>query len=188
QAALPREAGPERRQPAAHVLRAGRRGAADGLRLELRGPSLMRRLIPGFLAALALAAPAAAAASIQVKGLDTTGYPTIRLGVVTFGSTPVQLTTLTASPIDAQGALRDVAVDSHQGTALYDAIVLSAQALDQEEYPGRVIIVLTDGRDVSSKATLKGAVEAARKAGAAVYPIGIVGKGFSPGPLQRIAR
>jgi tight adherence protein B len=209
----------------------------------------MRRLIPAFAAALALAAPAAAAASIEVKGLDTSGYPTIRLSVVTtgslsaqpkleengapvsgydaenlgrsksvilavdrsrsmagrsladgtraarafvaakpdvdrigivmFGRTPVQLTTLTASPIDAQGALRDVAVDAHQGTALYDAIVLSAQALDQEEYPGRVIIVLTDGRDVSSKATLKGA---------AVYPIGIVGKGFSPGPLQRIAR
>jgi tight adherence protein B len=218
----------------------------------------MRRLIPAFAAALALAAPAAAAASIEVKGLDTSGYPTIRLsvvttgslsaqpkleengapvsgydaenlgrsksvilavdrsrsmagrsladatraarafvaakpdvdriGIVTFGRTPVQLTTLTASPIDAQGALRDVAVDAHQGTALYDAIVLSAQALDQEEYPGRVIIVLTDGRDVSSKATLKGAVEAARKAGASVYPIGIVGKGFSPGPLQRIAR
>ena len=167
----------------------------------------MRRLIPAFLAALALAAPAAAAASVQVKGVDTSGYPTIRLsvvttgslsaqpkleengqpvsgydaenlgrsksvilavdrsrsmagqsladatraarafvaakpdvdriGIVTFGKTPVQLTTLTASPIDAQGALRDVAVDSHQGTALYDAIVLSAQALEQEEYPDK---------------------------------------------------
>ena len=218
----------------------------------------MRRLVPGFVAALALAAPAAAAASIQIKGVDTSAYPTIRLslvtsaplteaptlrengsvvsgydaenlgrsksvvlavdrsrsmagqslldatkaarafvaqkpgvdriGIVTFGSKPVLLTTLTASPIDAQGALRDVAVDSRQGTALYDAIVLAAQTLEKEEYPGRVIIVLTDGRDVSSHASLVDAVKAARKAGAAVYPIGIVGKGFSPGPLQKIAK
>ena len=46
----------------------------------------MRRLIPALLAAVALAAPAAAAASIQVKGIDTSGYPTIRLSVVTPGS------------------------------------------------------------------------------------------------------
>ena len=46
----------------------------------------MRRLIPALLAAVALAAPAAAAASIQVKGIDMSGYPTIRLSVVTPGS------------------------------------------------------------------------------------------------------
>jgi tight adherence protein B len=218
----------------------------------------MRRTIPVLLAVLALAAPAAAAASIQVKGLDMSGYPTVRLSIVTpgslsaqpsldengarvagyqaenlgrsksvvlavdrsrsmaggsladataaarafvaakpdvdriaivtFGSKPILLTTLTASPIDAQGALRDVAVDSRQGTALYDAIKLSAESLANEDYPGRVIIVLTDGRDVSSHATLAEAVKAAHAAGAAIYPIGILGKGFTAEPLQRLAR
>jgi tight adherence protein B len=217
----------------------------------------MRRLIPALAAALALAAPAAAAARIQVKGLDLSAYPTVRLsvvtpgslsappslqengtsvagyqaenlgrsksvvlavdrsrsmagasladattaarafvaakpdadriGIVTFGHKPILLTTLTASPIDAQGALRDVAVDGRQGTALYDAIVLSAQSLESEDNPGRVIIVLTDGRDVSSRASLLDAVKAARAAGAAIYPIGILGKGFSPQPLQQLA-
>ena len=163
----------------------------------------MRRLIPALLAAVALAAPAAAAASIQVKGIDTSGYPTIRLSVVTpgslsahpslledgkqvagfeaenlgrsksvvlavdrsqsmagrsladattaarafvdakpevdrvavvtFGSKPVLLTTFTSATGDAESALRDVAVDSRSGTALYDAVVLSAQSLAQSK-------------------------------------------------------
>jgi len=217
----------------------------------------MRRLIPALLAAVALAAPAAAAASIQVKGIDTSGYPTVRLSVVTpgslsappslrengkqvagfeaenlgrsksvvlavdrsqsmagrsladataaarafvdakpevdrvavvtFGSKPILLTTFTSATGDAESALRDVAVDSRSGTALYDAVVLSAQSLAGEEYPGRVLVLLTDGRDVSSKASLAKAIKAARDAGVAIYPIGIVGKGFSPAPLQRLA-
>ncbi|HEX6699409.1 MAG TPA: type II secretion system F family protein [Gaiellaceae bacterium] len=218
----------------------------------------MRRLTPVLLATLALAAPAAAAASIQVKGVDMSGYPTIRLsvvtpgalsaapsleengsrvagfqaenlgrsksvvlavdrsksmagqsledataaarafvaakpdadriGIVTFGHKPVLLAPISPSTGDAEVALRDVAVDGTQGTALYDAVVLAAQSLADEEYPGRVLVLLTDGKDVSSHATLKRAVKEARAAGVAIYPIGILGKGFSPAPLQRLAR
>jgi tight adherence protein B len=50
-----------------------------------------------------------------------------------------------------------------------------------------VIIVLTDGQDVSSAATLTQAVAAARSAGASVYPIAIKGRGYTPEPLRELA-
>jgi len=108
--------------------------------------------------------------------------------VIAFGRSPVQLTGFSPAKIDSSSALDSLAVDRHQGTALYDAIVLAAQQLGKEENPARVIIVLTDGADVSSESSLNDAVEAARKAGAAIYPIGIGGKSFSPAPLEQLAR
>ena len=50
-----------------------------------------------------------------------------------------------------------------------------------------MIVVLTDGNDVSSSATLESAIEAAHRAGASVYAIGIEGKYFTPGPLRELA-
>jgi tight adherence protein B len=209
-------------------------------------------------ALLALAAPAAAASDVHVKGVDTSEYPTVHVSVVTtgslsqpprasedgspvtglqaenlgreksvvlavdtsrsmagqalvdaaraarafvaakppadriailgFGHKPVLLTTFSSSTIDAAQALRQIAVDSRPGTALYDGLVLAAQSLQAEQNPGRVVILLTDGRDVSSQASLAQAIKEAHADGVAVYPIGIVGKGFDPGPLQKLAR
>jgi hypothetical protein len=53
---------------------------------------------------------------------------------------------------------------------------------------GRVIILLTDGQEVSSKASLSDVTAAARRADAIVFPIGIESSRFRPGPLLRIAR
>ena len=110
-----------------------------------------------------------------------------RIAVVAFGSVAEQLTRFSTSTIDADTALRTLAIGDTPGTALYDAVVLASHALASEPLPGRILIVLTDGRDVSSKATLEDAVAAAREAGAAVYPIAIEGPQFSPEPLQEIA-
>jgi tight adherence protein B len=111
-----------------------------------------------------------------------------RIALVAFGSKAVALTDFSSATIDADTALRTLGVDDRQGTALHDAVVLSARALAAEPLPGRVIIALTDGRDVSSKASTAEAIAAARGAGAVVYPIGIESGQFSPEPLQRIAR
>ena len=50
-----------------------------------------------------------------------------------------------------------------------------------------ILVVLTDGTDVSSHASLADAIAAARQAGALVYPIGIVSSQFDPTPLQELA-
>ncbi len=124
---------------------------------------------------------AAARAFIATKNPDD------RIEVVGFGSTAVALTSFSSASIDADSALRSLTVDPKEGTALYDGIRISSQALRSEPAGARVIIVLTDGRDAASKATLTRAVAAARAARATVYPIGIESAQFSPGPLRRLA-
>ena len=111
-----------------------------------------------------------------------------RVGIVAFGSRAIRLTGFSSSTIDADAALASLAVDSKQGTALFDAVVLGSKALSAESLPGRVLIVLTDGDDVSSTATVTKAAAAARNAGVAVYAIGIESADFSPAPLQELAR
>jgi tight adherence protein B len=109
------------------------------------------------------------------------------VAVLAFGPHPVSLSGLSTATIDTDAALRNVTVASRQGTALYDAIVAGAGQLRASPLVGRVLIVLTDGRDVSSKATLADAVAIAREAGVSIYPIGIESKGFDPAPLEQLA-
>ena len=111
-----------------------------------------------------------------------------RISVVAFGATAVQLTSFSTATIDADSALTELTLDEQSGTALYDAVVTGSRALATEVLPARVLIVLTDGRDVSSEETLATAIAEARKAGAIVYPIGIESRDFSAAPLERLAR
>jgi len=127
-------------------------------------------------------AVAAARAFVAAKA------PGDRVAIVGFGSRAVALTGFSTSTIDAVDALRSMPVDSVQGTALYDAIVTASRSLATESLPGRVIIVLTDGRDVSSTATIDQATKEARAAGASVYTISIGSSQFSPAPLQTLSK
>jgi tight adherence protein B len=110
------------------------------------------------------------------------------VGVVTFGSSAIALTRLGSSPGAARDELGGLTVDPAAGTALYDAIVLAAERLAGDDRPGRAIVVVTDGKDVSSVHTLQDAITAARTAHAAVYAIGIDGPDFTAAVLRRIAQ
>lgn len=109
------------------------------------------------------------------------------VAVLSFGPHPVSLSNLSTATIDTDSALRNVTVAGRQGTALYDAVVAGAEQLQASPLVGRVLIVLTDGRDVSSKATLADAIATSREAGVSIYPIGIEGQGFDPSVLQQFA-
>jgi tight adherence protein B len=218
-------------------------------------PALLRVLLA--LTAVALLAPVAASASVRLRGVDATGYPTIRatlvapvasdqpptvsengapvvdftaqnlasaksfvvaidrsrsmagkqlddavaaarkflaaksgsdrVAVVLFGSKAFQATSFASSTIDADDALRTMAVDSKSGTALNDALALSATMLSHEQDRARVVVLLTDGQDVSSKTSLKDAIAGAKKAGAIVYPISIGAAAKTKQPLLQMA-
>ena len=126
-------------------------------------------------------AVAAARAFVAAKS------PTDRIEVIAFGRQAYALTRFSSSTGDADAALRDLKPDPKSGTALWDAVALASKKLAAEDQPGHVIIVLTDGQDVSSSASFGQAVKAAHHAGASIYPIGIAGPDYTPGPLQDLA-
>jgi tight adherence protein B len=113
--------------------------------------------------------------------------PLDRVAVATFATKPVMLTGFAPSPADAHAALRSLRVDGHEGTTLYDGVVKSARSFASETYDGRVVIVVTDGNETRSTATLENAIMAAREAGVLVYVVAIESKQFSPAPLRRLA-
>ena len=96
-----------------------------------------------------------------------------RIAVVAVGKKAVQLTAFSSTADEADAALRTIEVDKVRGTALYDGILVSTQALAADLNPTRVLILLTDGQEVSSDASLEQAIASAREAHVAVYAIGI---------------
>ena len=215
------------------------------------------RLAAAGLALTVLALPAAAAAAVQLRGVDASAYPTIRasvispagagvapaisengrpvagldeqnlgrikaiaalidrsqsmrgkpltdasraarafvaskqasdeLSVIAFGSRPSTLSPFSTVKLDADAALARLSTDHARGTALYDAIAAAAHQLKSNPLPGRVMIVLTDGADNASHGSIEDAIAAAQDANAAVYTIGIEGKGFTSDPLVQIS-
>jgi tight adherence protein B len=126
-------------------------------------------------------AVAAARAFVAAKPLED------RISVLTYATEPIFLTGFQTSTTDADSALRSISTDPVQGTTLYDALVLSSNSIASENYLGRVIIVVTDGNETRSEASIDEAIAAAQRAGASVYVVGIESSQFNPAPLQRLA-
>jgi tight adherence protein B len=110
-----------------------------------------------------------------------------RIAITSFATKPVFLSGCSAEGGEALEALDTIAVDPKQGTTLYDDLVLAARRLGGERSSGRVIIMVTDGNETRSKASLTHAIAAARKAQAAVYVVAIQSSRFNPTPLKEIA-
>jgi tight adherence protein B len=111
-----------------------------------------------------------------------------RIAVVVFGSKAVQLTGFSSSTIDADDALRTMAVDSKSGTSLYDGLALSTQLLAKQQGGARVVVLLTDGKDVSSKTPLREAIAGAKRSDVLVYPIGVGASTATRVPLAQMAQ
>ena len=109
------------------------------------------------------------------------------IAVSTFASQALPLTPFSTSTTDSDVALRSIAVDSHPGTKLYDDLMLDVEGLSHEASPGKVIIVVTDGNETASHASLDDVILSARKAHVAVYVIGIESRLFAPDELKRLA-
>ena len=110
-----------------------------------------------------------------------------RIEVVAFGSTVRGFSRFSPDGGDSDSALAALSVDPHQGTALYDAVNYASLRLAKND-GGRVLILLTDGTDTSSKHTLAGVASAAQARDVLVYPIAIAGPSYDPTALQELAR
>ncbi len=126
-------------------------------------------------------------AALAARSFVAARRPGDRIALFSFGYRASQQSRFSTATIDVDAALRTLAVDERQGTALYDAVVTASRALAAEDGGGRVIILLTDGKNVAKGATEDDAIAAAQKAGAVVYPIG-VGNDVAKASLARMAR
>jgi len=76
-------------------------------------------------------------------------------------------------------------------TAFYDALLTAESQFQFAAYPRKVILIITDGGDNSSHATLTDAINGAVKAGIVIYPIGIFDESDrdrNPDVLKKIAK
>ena len=126
-------------------------------------------------------------ASAGARAFVRAKAPADRIAIVAVGHRALQLSRFNSATIDADTTLRSIDTDAVAGTALYDAVVMASEALKDEPHSGRVLILLTDGQEVSSKASLQDAIDAARAAHVTVHPIAIESAAFRPAPLRRLA-
>lgn len=127
-------------------------------------------------------ATAAARAFVAAK------LSTDRICVTSFATKPLLLVPFTSVSAEADAALAGIKVDPVKGTTLYDDVRLASQTLAEEEGRARIIIMVTDGNETLSSATLPDAIKAAQEADTAVYVVAIESKAFTPGPLKYLAK
>jgi tight adherence protein B len=73
------------------------------------------------------------------------------------------------------------------GTHAYDAVAAAVDLLEEANVPSGSVILLSDGADTGSTATIETVTAAARDARVRVFSVGLHGKRFKPDALRAIA-
>jgi VWFA-related protein len=124
-----------------------------------------------------------------VMNLIRASNPQDQIFVVNFGQDPYLDQDYTSDVKLLQAALHQVS--ARGSTALYDAILASAVHLQHNRLEKKVLLVITDGQDNMSQATLQEASRKLQQAnGPTLYAVGLLGSGLEgPGrdALQRFA-
>lgn len=105
--------------------------------------------------------------------------PRDRAALVTFNDHPYLASDFTNDLGKLAGSL--AGLKAERGTALYDAIVFGLYYLNGIKGQ-RALLLLSDGKDESSRFSFEQALEYAQRSGVAVYAIGL---GKQPGPARR---
>ncbi|HEX6663509.1 MAG TPA: type II secretion system F family protein [Gaiellaceae bacterium] len=95
----------------------------------------------------------------------------VTTGLVAFGHEALALTRGGESKTDVANTLAALAPDVQPGTSLYDAVVSSVRRLQRMSAGTRILVLLTDGHDVGSRASLRDAILAAQRGNVVVYAI-----------------
>jgi tight adherence protein B len=131
-------------------------------------------------------APIAAATAAGQRLLDAVGH-TGRVALVTFSDTARVVRPLTADTGTVRTAL--AGLETHSGTALYDGIGLAVDTALAGSGPGtrRIVVVLSDGADTRSSATLTALTRRLRGADVEVDAVGLESSpSFQAAPLREI--
>jgi len=132
-------------------------------------------------ASMAKSLEAAQAAALQF--LQGTVRPKDRAAVITFNDHPSLAVKFTRDLRTLAGGL--AGLKAERGTALYDSLVFSFYNFNGLK-GRRAILLLSDGKDEGSRFTFEETLEFARRAGVAVYAIGL-GEGVERRKLARFS-
>jgi Mg-chelatase subunit ChlD len=109
-----------------------------------------------------------------------------RLGVVLFNRRAETLLPLTAN----QGAI-DAALAStaplQLRTAVHDGALAGVDMLRAAGMTGGSVVLLSDGADTASRATMPTVVDAARRAGTRIFTVGLKSRSYRAGTLEQLA-
>jgi tight adherence protein B len=108
-------------------------------------------------------------------------------GLVVFGHEALALTRPGEATAEVASAIASLRPDTQPGTSLYDAVKVSVTRLQRMSNGIRILVLLTDGRDVGSRASLAEAIAAAERANVVVYAIA-AGSRAATQPLATLAR
>jgi tight adherence protein B len=107
----------------------------------------------------------------------------VEVGLVTFSDRPQLVSRPTADHAAIESAVRALKVKGE--TALYDAAVLASEQLSS--YSAKTIVLLTDGNDTTSRASLASASQTLKKSESVVDAIGFRTTDAQGGPLRTLA-
>ena len=108
------------------------------------------------------------------------------LGLVTFNSDTTVALPLTTEAFAIQEGLAS-APAAGGITRLYDAGLEAVELIRESDLPGGFIVMLSDGDDYGSDATLNAVAAAARDAHVRVYTVGLESPQFDPAALEELA-
>ena len=111
---------------------------------------------------------------------------TQQLGALTFNARSSLLVPFTTDDAAINAALAKVPPTAYY-TRTYDALLDTIQALETQQIDSASIVLLSDGRELGSKATLDEAVAAARKANVRIFTVALRSRSFDPTTLQQLA-
>jgi tight adherence protein B len=127
----------------------------------------------------------AAAAALAIA---RTRPPAQQLGIVEADSTPPVTVGMTRDTAAIQRALATPPKITHHGLQIYDATLTGVQLLAGARISAGSVIILSDGADQGSPATLSRLLSAAAAAHVRIFSVGIRSPRFNSRALTRVAR
>ncbi|HSN87236.1 MAG TPA: VWA domain-containing protein [Thermoanaerobaculia bacterium] len=125
----------------------------------------------------------AKAQEAALRFLEGSLQPRDRAAVVTFNDHPFLAVKFTNDVPSLAGGL--AGVKAERGTSLYDSLIFTLYYFNGIKGQ-RAILLLSDGKDEGSRFTWEDALETARRAGVALYPLGL-GEKIDKKKLEKLA-
>jgi tight adherence protein B len=128
--------------------------------------------------------PIAAAIESEQRLLNAVGRGD-EVGLVTFAGSPTVLSGLTPSVEGVRTALDQLTPS--RGTSLYDGILAAVRTAGSGSDSRRVVVVLSDGADTSSRVSLAQATRRLARSGVELDAVGLAdSRSFTAAPLQQM--